>query len=70
MSTKSLYPNLENTSVHEKEREKINESKWSRFVEKYNEFSTTVDKYSHFYDEALYEGFKELRRLCHKQGNI
>ncbi|MBU5427180.1 hypothetical protein KQI41_12210 [Tissierella pigra] len=27
MSTKSLYPNWENTSVHEKEREKINESK-------------------------------------------
>lgn len=68
--TTKLYPTNENVPIDEKELEKFNNKKYSDFVERFNEFSMTIDKFAPFYKEDFYNEFIKIRNDCVYIGNI
>lgn len=62
--TKNLYPISENVPVGEEELEKYNRKKHSDFVEAFNNYSMTIDKYAPFYKEDFYNEFVKIRNDC------
>ncbi len=65
-----LYPTFENMPLGEKEKEEYQMSKYSKYVQAYNDFSMTIDKYAPFYREDFYKGFLDIRSKCSNLGRI
>ncbi|MGU8548609.1 hypothetical protein ACV3QO_04835 [Clostridium perfringens] len=68
-STK-LYPTFENAPTDEEELEKYNNKKYSDFVERFNDYSMTIDKFAPFYKEDFYNEFINIRNDCLRIGTI
>jgi hypothetical protein len=68
--SKKLYPTFENMPIEEKEKEEYQMSKHSKYVQTYNDFSMTIDKYAPFYREDFYKGFLDIRNKCSTLGRI
>ncbi|MFS0594222.1 hypothetical protein AB1L05_21845 [Cytobacillus horneckiae] len=70
ISTKGLYPIMEEKIIEEDKLEEFKMEKYQSFTNHYNDFSITITKYSPFYQEELYDSFIKLRDKCFKQGRL
>lgn len=70
LSTQKLYPVFENVPLQEEAINEFNDRKYNTFVENFNLYSNTIDKYAPFYSEDFYAGFIEIRNLCKRTGDI
>lgn len=67
--TLQLYPQgLVNVPADEDKYFEYQEEKYKSYVDYYNDFSLTIDKFAPFYKKEFYDKFEELRSLCSKQG--
>jgi hypothetical protein len=70
IATLNLYPSYENVPMDEGEKIKWLEKKFSNFIEKYNLYSRTIDRYAPFYKVDFYKNFISVRNTCSRMGNI
>lgn len=70
VGTLNLYPVFEDVPVDNSEKEKWTKSKYHNFVNKYNLYSRTIDRYAPFYRDDFYQSFIAVRNGCSKIGNI
>lgn len=69
--TMKLYPDgFDEIPIDDKEKEDEFKRRYALYVESYNAFSSTIDKYAPFYDENFYNSFLKIRSLCSKMGRI
>ena len=65
-----LYPTTENAPTDEDKLEEYNDKKYSDFVERFNDYSMTIDKFAPFYKEDFYSEFINIRNDCSRIGTI
>ncbi len=70
ISATNLYPTYEDSPVDEEEKKKNDEKKYSDFVEKFNDYSMTIEKFAPFYKEEFYYEFINIKKDCFYLGRI
>lgn len=68
VASEMLYPRYEEVPASEDERKKYNQSKYTTYIEKYNSYTMTIEKYAPFYQESFYKKLIEIRNICHSLG--
>lgn len=67
--SEDLFPRgIASIPIDLEERKKFNQEKYKNFVDAFNEFSITTDKYAPFYKSEFYEKFKSIRKICQSFG--
>lgn len=69
-SLNKLYPVFADVPSDPKERKKMDESNYKKFVISYNDFSNTINKYAPFYKKSFYDDFITIRDLCNEKAKI
>lgn len=65
-----LCRRIEETPINTDEKQKWRHKKYSNFIEKYNEYSRTIDRYAPFYRDDFYQSFICIRNSCAEMGRI
>ena len=68
--SKNLYPIHENKLTDPEKEEERKMEKYSKYVDAFNEYSKTIDKYAPFYREDFYDIFINIRRICSDVGSL